>query len=174
MILPVHNIAISESNGPGQRLVIWVQGCHHHCKNCFNPETHSFKSDRQVDTQQIVDDINQRRGICGVTFSGGEPLEYPLALLEIIEKINSNLSIIVFSGYTLEEALSSKERTQVLKQCDLSILGRYDDSLPHPYFGKKFVQTTNRVDLNYFKQFYNVEYTIDKQQVTKTGIFKIK
>lgn len=172
MKIPIYHTEISKANGPGKRFVIWVQGCKHHCRHCFNPETHAFKTDNLIDTNNIVNMINHRQDICGVTFSGGEPLEFPLAVLEIIKGIKSDLSTILFSGYTLEEVLSDQDKTIVMKQCDLSILGRYDDNLPHPYLGKKFVCTTNRIDLNYFKRLYNIEYNINPNQITKSGIYK--
>ena len=163
---------ISEANGPGRRFVIWVQGCKHHCHHCFNPETHAFKTDNLVDANDIANMINHQKDICGVTFSGGEPLEFPLAVLEIIKRIKTELSTILFSGYTLEEVLSDQDKTNVMKQCDLSVLGRYDDDLPHPYLGKKFVCTTNRIDLDYFKKLYNIEYNINHNYITKSGIYK--
>lgn len=133
-----------------------------------------FKTDNLIDTNSIVNMINQQQGISGVTFSGGEPLEFPLAMLEIIKGITPELSTILYSGYTLEEVLSDQDKTIVMKRCDLSILGRYDDDLPHPYLGKKFVCATNRVDLDYFRMLYNIEYHIQNNHITKSGIFKTK
>lgn len=163
---------ISVANGPGKRFVVWVQGCKHNCKHCFNPETHEFKTDNLIDTNAIVNMINQQRDISGLTFSGGEPLEFPLAVLEIIKGINPELSTILYSGYTLEEVLSDRDKTRVMKLCDLSILGRYNDELAHPYLGKKFICITNKVDLDYFRRFYNIEYRIQNNHIIKTGIFK--
>ena len=60
----------------------------------------------------------------------------------------------------------------LLKLADVSIIGRYDSSLPHPYFGKKFVLTSNRIDINYFKPNQIVEFVVGKRIITKTGIFK--
>ena len=172
MRIPIYHMEISEANGPGKRIVIWVQGCKHHCYHCFNPETHAFKTDNLIDTDAIIKKINQQQGVCGVTFSGGEPLEYPLAISEIIREINPELSTILYSGYTLEEVLSDQDKTMVIRQCDLSILGRYNDTLPHPYMGKKFICTTQRIDLDYFKTLNNIEYHIQKNHITKSGIFK--
>lgn len=172
MRIPIYHMEISEANGPGKRFVIWVQGCKHHCQHCFNPETHDFKTDNLIDTNTIVNMINQQRDITGLTFSGGEPLEFPLAVLEIIKGINLELSTILFSGYTLEELLSDRDKTDVVRRCDLSILGRYNYKLAHPYFGKKFICTTQRIDLDYFKTRNNIEYHIQNNHITKSGIFK--
>lgn len=174
MKLPVHHIAFSEANGPGKRMVVWVQGCPHRCKNCFNPETHTFNSDNLMDAEEIADMINLQENIDGITFSGGEPLAYPLVISEIIQSINPYLSSIIFSGYSLDEVKADHLKMTPICLSDLTILGRYDDTLPHPYLGKKFVRTTNRIDMDYFKRLYNIEYNIHFDQITKTGIFKTK
>ena len=172
MKLPIYHISKSEANGPGIRLVIWVQGCRLHCKNCFNPETHSFSAKRLMDIEEILYLIQNDRSINGVSFSGGEPLEYPEAILEIIKGLPPRLNSILFSGYTLDEILKSSAKLAVVKKADLSILGRYDDSLSHPYLGKKFVKTSNSVDLEYFRKPFRIEYRIEDKEITKTGIFK--
>ena len=41
------------SNGPGIRVSIFLQGCEFHCKNCFNPETWSFKSGKEFNADAI-------------------------------------------------------------------------------------------------------------------------
>ena len=172
MKLPVHHISISEANGPGLRIVVWVQGCRLNCKNCFNQETHPFSKDNLMDTDEIVNIIHNESHINGVSFSGGEPLEYPKEILDIVNKMRPGLNSIVFSGYTLDEVLNSASKKAVIKKVDLSILGRYDDSQPHPYAGKKFVITTDALDMDYFKKLINIEYQINGTQITKSGIYK--
>ena len=172
MQLPVYHISKSEANGPGSRIVIWVQGCHLNCKNCFNPETHPFRKDNLMDTVDIVHIINNDDSISGISISGGEPLEYPTEVLDILNNLRSGLNSIVFSGYRLEEVLDSPARLAVVRKADLSILGRYDDTLSHPYAGKKFVQTTKAIDMDYFRRLYNIEYQINGAQITKSGIYK--
>ena len=139
MRLPIHHISRSEANGPGSRIVIWVQGCHLNCKNCFNPKSHPFSNNKLMDTDEIVKIIHNEGHINGVSFSGGEPLEYPKEILDIVNKMRPELNSIVFSGYTLDEVLNSPSKMAVVKKVDLSILGRYDDSLPHPYAGKNLL-----------------------------------
>lgn len=127
-----------------------------------------------MDTDEIVNIIHNENHINGVSFSGGEPLEYPKEILDIVNKIRPELNSIVFSGYTVEEVLNSPDKMAVVKKVDLSILGRYNYSLPHPYAGKKFVITTDAINLNYFKKVINIEYQIKGTQITKSGIFKRK
>ena len=82
MLLPVHNICHSRINGPGNRLVIWVQGCKFHCKGCFNPETHPYTKEHLMDINELAELINNDTTIEGITLSGGEPLDYPKQLEE--------------------------------------------------------------------------------------------
>ena len=173
MLLPIYHISKSGANGPGARIVIWVQGCHLNCKNCFNPNTHPFSKDNLMDTDEIAKMVQDDNEICGISFTGGEPLEYPMELLDILNSLRPGLNSILFSGYTLEEILSSPSKLAVIKKVDLSILGRYDDSLPHPYAGKKFVRTTDAIDMDYFRNLYNIEYHINGTQITISGIFKL-
>ena len=173
MLLPVYHISKSEANGPGGRMVVWVQGCRLNCKNCFNPETHSFRTDKEMDVKDIIELIQQDDSISGVSFSGGEPLEYPQAILKILNGLRPGLNSILFSGYTLEEVLKSPQKLAVIRKADLSILGRYDDALPHPYAGKKFVKTSDAIDLDYFRVPINIEYRVNGSTITKSGIFKL-
>jgi anaerobic ribonucleoside-triphosphate reductase activating protein len=172
MLLPVHNISHSRINGPGNRLVIWVQGCKFHCKGCFNPETHPYTKEHLMDINELAELINNDATIEGITLSGGEPLDYPKQLEELFEKINPRLTIVLYSGFNIEEINEEPSFKELLKMIDIAIVGRYDENLTHPFLGKKFVVMTNRIDLNYFRPKQVVEYCLNGNKVTKTGIFK--
>ena len=171
MYLPINNICHSRINGPGNRLVIWVQGCKFNCKGCFNPETHPYTKEHLVDVAELVRMINEDKNIDGITISGGEPLDYPNQIYLLLAGIEKRLTSILYSGYHYKDVISDKNLLNVIKLADLSIIGRYDYSLPHPYLGKKFVLTSDRIDINNFKPKQIVEYVTNKQIVTKTGIF---
>jgi sulfatase maturation enzyme AslB (radical SAM superfamily) len=63
----------SAANGPGERFVIWVQGCPLACPGCWNPDTWAFQKRELRDTKSVVEEILSVDGIEGVTFTGGEP-----------------------------------------------------------------------------------------------------
>lgn len=172
MYLPINNICHSRINGPGNRLVIWVQGCKFNCKGCFNPETHPYTKEHLVDVADLVRMINEDKSIEGITISGGEPLDYPNQIQSLLTGIEHRVTTILYSGYRYEDVISDTVLFHVIKLVDLSIIGRYDSSLPHPYMGKKFVLTSDRIDINYFKPIQIVEYVVNKNTITKTGIFK--
>lgn len=171
MLLPINNIGHSRINGPGNRLVIWVQGCKFHCKGCFNPETHPYSTDRMIDIDDLAMLINGDTNIEGITLSGGEPLDYPLQLTYLLRKVSERLTVIIFSGYMVHEIQRSPILMSVVKMADVSIVGRYDERLEHPYYGKKFIVSRGRIGINYFKPKIAVEYSINNKSITKTGIF---
>ncbi len=172
MYLPINNICHSRINGPGNRLVIWVQGCKFSCKGCFNPETHPYTKEHLVDIVDLVRMINEDLSIEGITISGGEPLDYPNQIRSLLIGIERRITTIIYSGYLYEDIVSNEDLLKIIKRADLSIVGRYNSSLPHPYYGKKFILTSDRIDLNYFNPKQIVEYVINREVVTKTGIFK--
>ena len=172
MLLPVHNISHSRINGPGNRLVIWVQGCKFHCKGCFNPETHPYTKEHLIEIDELAGLINADTTIEGITLSGGEPLDYPKQLEDLFKKVIPHLTIIVYSGFNIEEIIQKQSLKRLLRMVDLAIVGRYDENLPHPFLGKKFVAASNRINLDYFKPKHVVEYSMSGNKVTKTGIFK--
>lgn len=121
----------SISNGEGIRKVIFAQGCKHHCKGCFNPSTHDFNGGYECDTDKIVERINNDYMIDGVTFSGGDPFEQAEAFAEIAKKINPELDIWCYTGYTLQELLDKAnekpEWVDLLTSIDVLVDGRFEE-----------------------------------------------
>jgi anaerobic ribonucleoside-triphosphate reductase activating protein len=128
--LRVHAIQpASRSNGPGWRAVVWLQGCTLACPGCFNPETHAIAGGEPKPVAELSQKILALRpSIQGLTLSGGEPLQQLPALLALLETIRSasDLSIILFSGYTWTEIQRMPRRPQLLSLIDVLIAGRYD------------------------------------------------
>ncbi len=118
----------SRANGPGQRAVIWTQGCTLACPGCFNPETHPNQTGQEVDVSELAEWVLAQSGALeGLTISGGEPFQQPAALAALLTAVRrqSNLSIIVFTGYTQKELLTIPSADQALANMDLLISGRY-------------------------------------------------
>ena len=106
-----HNITKDDMlNGDGLRVVLWVAGCSHCCKECQNPITWDPDGGLLFDDaakQEIFDQLDQDY-IEGMTFSGGDPLHSANRLdvrnlmAEIKEKY-PNKTIWLYTGYRWEE-----------------------------------------------------------------------
>lgn len=98
------------ANGPGIRVSIFVSGCSHHCKGCFNPETWDFNSGSEF-TQETIDEIIEmldKPYIAGLTLLGGEPLECvnQEGLLPLVKQVRERFpdkSIWCYTGYNFRK-----------------------------------------------------------------------
>ncbi|WP_026670319.1 anaerobic ribonucleoside-triphosphate reductase activating protein [Butyrivibrio sp. AE3006] len=98
------------ANGVGVRTSLFVSGCTHHCKGCFNEETWDFNFGKPF-TKEVEDEIIESLRpvyVTGLTILGGEPMEVvnQKALRPFIERIKKELpgkTIWVYSGYVWEE-----------------------------------------------------------------------
>jgi anaerobic ribonucleoside-triphosphate reductase activating protein len=127
-----HTEPSSRSNGPGWRAVIWLQGCTLGCPGCFNPETHPLQTGRIARIDELADWVLALSGkIEGLTISGGEPIQQITGLLPFLERIRraSNLSMILFSGYTWAEIQKMPRSRQLLSSIDVLLAGRYNPNL---------------------------------------------
>ena len=103
-------------NGEGFCVSLFVQGCPHHCKGCFNPETWSFDGGEYFspDVQNnIITMIQANNFIRNFSVLGGEPLcdENLTEVDKIITTVKEhypNIKIFVWTGYTLEELLNKR------------------------------------------------------------------
>ena len=117
------------ANGPGCRIVLFVSGCTHHCKECFQPETWNFGYGQPF-TQETVDEILRLLApsyIAGLTLLGGEPFEpqNQPALLDLVRQVRAKYphkSIWSFSGYTYEQITSWTLGPRAITEEFLSLL----------------------------------------------------
>ena len=123
------------SNGPGVRVSIFMQGCHFHCKNCFNSETWDFEGGKEFtdDTINKVLDLSNKEHIIGLSILGGEPMhpvniEGTTKLAKAFKEKYPNKDIWVWSGFRYED-LKGKD---VFKYIDVLVDGQYVDELHDP------------------------------------------
>ena len=79
----------SAVNGPGERFVIWVQGCSFACPGCWNPDTWSFEQRNLHDVDQLIAEVLATEGTEGVTFTGGEPFAQAGALTAVARSVKN-------------------------------------------------------------------------------------
>lgn len=126
------------ANGPGVRISLFVSGCTHHCKGCFNPETWDFTYGNLFTTQTIDKIIEYLKPdyIRGLTLLGGEPFEHPnqMALLPLVKRVKEiypNKDIWAFSGYTFDDDILGKmvtkwpETSELLSYIDVLVDGEF-------------------------------------------------
>jgi anaerobic ribonucleoside-triphosphate reductase activating protein len=118
----------SHANGPGVRAVIWFQGCRLGCPGCFNPETHASDSRLTIPAIALAEDLaGQQSEIENITVSGGEPLEQPEGLLQLLTALRmaTHLSTVLFSGYTLAETMKMAYGPRIFRLVDVLIAGPF-------------------------------------------------
>lgn len=124
----------SVCDGPGIRTVIFVQGCDRNCFNCHNPSTWEMEAGRDVDEEELANELQERSMTKKVTISGGEPLLQRNALIKfLIELRKRDFDITLYTSYELEEIPKN-----ILALLDYIKVGRYIDDLRttvQPYIG---------------------------------------
>lgn len=111
--------------GPGERFVIWVQGCKIRCKGCWNQEMQSFATKHLVRVDDLVERIKSTQGIEGVTLVGGEPLDQSKPLLRLVNSLKgSGLTVMLYTGYEEEGILDGDSRALV-DLADIVVSGPY-------------------------------------------------
>lgn len=131
------------SNGEGVGVSLFVQGCHFHCKNCFNQDTWDFSGGKEWN-REIEDEFMKLVNcpyIKRVSLLGGEPLadENVLDIMRLINRIKTECpdkKIWCYTGYTWEQIfpivnpylnLTQAEMTRqnAVKNCDILVDGRF-------------------------------------------------
>ena len=100
------------ADGPGVRVTLFVSGCRHHCKGCFNVETWDFHYGNpytEKTEKEILDALNHPY-IAGLTLLGGEPFEPEnqrelVKLLKKVREMYPKKNIWSYSGYVYDKDL---------------------------------------------------------------------
>lgn len=139
----------SYANGPGNRAVLWFQGCNLGCKGCWNPETHAFHEKNRISIGEIQEWIKGLKDVEGITFSGGEPMQQAPYLFVLVAWIRDNrpdLTIGMYTGYTKKELENGNFRwvsaveadwqrgskqlwAEIKSRLDFAVTGRYIQSM---------------------------------------------
>lgn len=122
-----HLIPDTKSEGPGHRFGIWFQGCSRHCPGCFAEATWPHTPHILRTPAELAEEIADTNGIEGITVLGGEPFEQAEELAALLDLIPSGLSVIIFTGYTLEELTAQKSSAvmHVLEAADVLVDGPF-------------------------------------------------
>lgn len=124
-------IPCSETNGPGIRAVLWLQGCLKRCRNCWNPELLSLNAGKLWSIEETIEKLISSKNIEGITLLGGEPFLQAHTLSKVTSIIrNYGYTVMAYSGYKLDELLlMNKDVLKLLENCDILVDGEYDENL---------------------------------------------
>lgn len=124
-------VPCTEAEGPGRRFALWFQGCPLRCPGCCNPEMLSFTGGTAMPLGDVVAQIEtaaQTHDIEGITLLGGEPLAHAAGAAALARAVRHRaLTVMIFSGYTLDEArqLPDPAVAELLAHTDILVDGPY-------------------------------------------------
>lgn len=116
----------SMSDGPGNRLVLFVQGCNIHCEGCHNKEIWDKTQGKRVHIDDLVIDVIHKlnKYTRNLTVSGGEPLDQTNQVIDLLNKLkNFDINICLYTGYEFEEV-----NPLILENLDYIKTGKFIDN----------------------------------------------
>ena len=151
------------ANGEGCRTSLFVSGCTHHCKECFNPETWDFDYGQEYtgQTEDFIIDSLRPEYIKGLTILGGEPMEPEnqpevLSVLRSFKEKYPDKTVWLYTGNLYEELIGERgeHRTflpvtaELLSFVDVLVDGRYIEE--EKSLGLRFRGSKNQrvIDMN--------------------------
>lgn len=128
-----HNITHDDMlNGDGLRVVLWVAGCSHRCKDCQNPITWDPKGGIEFGQKEIEEIFNymSKDYISGITYSGGDPLyidnrEDITNLAKVLRDRFPNKTQWLYTGYWYDDV----KDLEIMKYIDVIVDGPFINTL---------------------------------------------
>lgn len=159
------------ANGPGVRVSLFVSGCNHHCKNCFNPEAWDFNYGQDFtnkEEQEIIEYLKPEY-ITGLTLLGGEPFEKvnQEGLAPFIKKVKQTYpdkKIWCYTGFNFDKQIlgqmvkeeNREETKEMLENIDYIVDGKFVEELKDPKL--KFRGSSNQ-------RIIDVKKSLEKNEV---------
>lgn len=122
------------ANAKGISCTLFVTGCSHHCKGCFNEELQDFDFGKEW-TKEVEDYFISRCQnpyVTVVSILGGEPFQQPyVQLLNLFKRLNNEVGkpIWVWTGYTFEQLLTNEDNKSLLSYVDILVDGKFVQEL---------------------------------------------
>ncbi len=138
-------VPATEAEGPGRRFALWFQGCPLRCPGCCNPEFLPFQGGERMQLESVTELIQQTPNLEGITLLGGEPFAHGPTAVALAQYARSeNLSVMVFSGYAIEEirAMDDPHAANLLRLTDLLVDGPYQRDKPDTQ--RRWIGSTNQ------------------------------
>ncbi|HTK73775.1 MAG TPA: 4Fe-4S single cluster domain-containing protein [Gemmataceae bacterium] len=141
-------VPCTDAEGPGRRFALWFQGCPLRCPGCCNPEMLPFEGGSVRSVAAVLAEIKTvyaQQHIEGITLLGGEPLAHAAGAAALARDARAlGLSVMVFTGYTLDEAraLPDPAVAELLANMDILVDGPYIRELPDTR--RRWIGSTNQ------------------------------
>ncbi|MCM1083359.1 MAG: anaerobic ribonucleoside-triphosphate reductase activating protein [Clostridium sp.] len=130
------------ANGTGVRVSLFVSGCNHRCKGCFNEIAWDFNYGKvftKADADRILESLKPDY-IQGLSLLGGEPLEYGnqqglLPLLRRFAKVYPDKNVWCYTGFDFERDIQEKmmviwpETRELISYIDILVDGKFEEDL---------------------------------------------
>ena len=126
---------VDVANGEGVRVSLFVSGCPHHCKGCFNSELWNYNAGEEYNLKVACDIMNlcEKSYITGLSLLGGEPLDphnlqYLTVLAYSFKRRFPNKNIWCYTGYTFEDV----RQLPIMEFIDILVDGKFIEELKDP------------------------------------------
>lgn len=122
----------TQTLGPGFRAVVWFHGCSRKCPGCIAANMNVSTDFEQSTPSALLDRIKSNDAIEGITISGGEPFDQNIGALHGFlhgVKAETNLSVMVYTGYLMKELFENSQTRVLLGYIDILVDGPYVQSL---------------------------------------------
>lgn len=148
---PVLSIAqivpVTEAEGPGVRFALWFQGCPLRCPGCCNPEMLPFEGGKPTPLSAVLAQLDEAKqaGVEGITLMGGEPTSHAEGAVALARAARQRgLSVMFFSGYTIEELRGRQDPLvdELICLTDILVDGPYVRETPDNE--RRWVGSTNQ------------------------------
>lgn len=164
-------------NGVGLREVLFLSGCEHHCKGCFNqitwnPDAPEATLFTEEDYQALLSRLNQKH-INGLTLTGGDPLAIwnVTDVLNLVKRLeidmNPDKTVWLYSGYTFENIYNNSSvdelstlRLEILRHIDILCDGKFIEEVKSPQ--KPWVGSENQRVIKLKETLDNFDKKINK------------
>ena len=152
------------ANGPGIRVSLFVSGCRHACKGCFNSEAWDFAYGKPFDENtlnEILDALGQEY-IEGFSVLGGEPFEPEnretvLNVIRAVKDRYPSMNVWCYSGFTFEELQNTDVSKDILGLIDVLVYGKFEED-------KKNLRLSFRGSEN--QRLIDVKKTLESGEIT--------
>jgi anaerobic ribonucleoside-triphosphate reductase activating protein len=161
-------VPCTEAEGPGKRFAVWFQGCPLRCPGCCNPEFIPFAGGQAMPLAEVLAAVDRAmvEGIEGITLLGGEPLAHATGAAVLATAVRQRgLTVMVFSGYTLEQAreMGNPDVDDLLAETDILVDGLYVRELPDS--SRRWIGSTNQ-RIHFLTNRYHADDACWKQKNT--------